>query len=94
MTLFELIVGAFAALLSAVVSVLWNKVDTTEKAAASNRILVEHLTKQIEKTNDLAQRLSSLETAVNVEIKNLSISIKRMESAILRIDQNSRQRPN
>lgn len=94
MTLYELTTGAFVALLSAVVSVLWTKIDATEKSANSNRILIEHLSKQMEKTNDLAQRVSSLEASVHVEIKNLSVSIKRMESAILRIDQNARHRLN
>lgn len=90
MTLFEMIAGGFAALISGVISVLWGKVDLAEKSSESNRIVLDHLTRQMDKTNDLAQRLSSLEAAVNIEIKNLSVSIKRMESAILRLDQNSR----
>ena len=94
MTLYELTTAGFVALLSAVVGVLWTKIDATEKSANSNRILIEHLSKQMEKTNDLAQRVSSLEASVHVEIKNLSVSIKRMESAILRIDQNARHRLN
>ena len=92
MTLFDIVAGMFVAMLSGMVSVLWRKVERAEKSGENNRIIVEYLSKQIDKTNDLTQRLTSLEASVNVEIKNLSVSIKRMESAILRIDQNARNK--
>lgn len=84
MTLFEMITGALISLLLPLMGVLWNKIDAAEKNAESNRIFLLHLSKQIDKTNDLAQRLTSLEATVNIEIKNLSVSIKRMESVILK----------
>lgn len=83
MTLFEMITGALISVLLPLMGVLWNKIDAAEKNAESNRIFLTHLSRQLDKTNDLAQRLTSLEATVNIEIKNLSVSIKRMESVIL-----------
>ena len=92
MTLIELALAAFATLLTGAVSILWNKADGASKIADSNRLVLTHMSKHLDRTDNLAQRLSSLEASVNVEIKNLSVSIKRMESALLRIDQNARNR--
>lgn len=83
MTLFEMITGALISVLLPVMGVLWNKIEAAEKNAESNRVFLLHLSKQIDKTNDLAQRLTSLEATVNIEIKNLSVSIKRMESVLI-----------
>lgn len=85
MTLFELVSGALLTLLSAVVSVIWTKASNAERTAESNKIFLNHLIKNLDKTERLTERLTSLEASVNVEIKNLAISIKRMESAILRL---------
>lgn len=83
MTLFEMITGALISVLLPVMGVLWNKIEAAQKNAESNRVFLLHLSKQIDKTNDLAQRLTSLEATVNIEIKNLSVSIKRMESVLI-----------
>lgn len=83
MTLFEMITGALISVLLPLMGVLWNKIEAAEKNAESNRVFLLHLSKQIDKTNDLAQRLTSLEATVNIEIKNLSVSIKRMESVLI-----------
>ncbi len=89
---FELLLAAFTALLSAVVSVVWAKADHAAKTAETNKATLSHLEKQLDKTNELTQRLSSLEASFNAEIKNLSVSIKRMEGALIRIDQNGQHR--
>lgn len=83
MTLFEMITGALISVLLPLMGMLWNKIEAAEKNAESNRLFLDHLSKQIDKTHDLAQRLTSLEATVNIEIKNLSVSIKRMESVLL-----------
>lgn len=82
---FEILVMAYTGLMAAVVSVVWSKADKAEKTSENNKTLLVHLSKNIDKTNEMSARLSSLEASVNVEIKNLSISIKRLESAVLRI---------
>lgn len=82
---FELLIMAYAGLIAAVVSVVWGKADKAEKTSENNKILLVHLSKNVDKTNEMSARLSSLEASVNVEIKNLSISMKRLESAVLRI---------
>jgi hypothetical protein len=91
MTLFEIVMGAFLGLFSAVMSVMWSKIDAAEKNAENNRVFIAHLSRQLDRTNDLAQRVTSLEASVNAEIKNLLVSIKRMESALLRLDQQQRR---
>ena len=92
--IFELLLTSFVGVMAAVIGVVWNKADRAEKTAEANRVALSHLEKHLDKTNELTERLSSLEASFSVEIKNLSISIKRMESAILRMDQHSRHRPN
>ena len=87
---YEMILTGFTGLISAVLGIVWKKVDEAEKTAQANRTTLAHLEKQLDKTTELTERLSSLEASFSAEIKNLSISIKRMESALLRIDQNRR----
>jgi len=60
--------------------------------AENNKTILGYLTKNLDKTSEMNERLSSLEASFGVEIKNLSISIKRMESALIRIDQNASHR--
>ena len=83
--IFEILVGVIAALFSAILSVLWIKADRAERTAQSNKLLLAYLTKTVDKTADLTERLGSLEALVSVEIKNLSTNIKRLEDAILNI---------
>lgn len=90
--LFELALGVLVSMLGAITAVIWAKVDRAEKTAEANKVMLGHLARHLDKTNDLTERLSSLEASFSAEIKNLSISIKRMESALLRIDQNGRNR--
>lgn len=86
MPLTELIIPAALTLLSSCVGVLWTKADRAEKTSEANRLYLTQLIKNLEKTAILTERLSSLEASVQVEIKNLSLSIKRLEGAILRLD--------
>lgn len=90
--LFELLIAAFITLLSSVISVLWLKTERTEKMAESNKMLLAYLSKAIDKTASLTERLTSLEALASVEIKNLSASIKRLEGAILAINQDQKNR--
>lgn len=85
--LFELALGVLVSMLGAITAVIWTKVDRTEKTAEANKAMLVHLERHLDKTNELTERLSSLEASFSAEIKNLSISIKRMESAVLRLDQ-------
>lgn len=86
MTFFEMLAGAFAALLSGVVAVIWHKADRAEKTSDANRMFLEQFLKNLDKTAQLTERLSSLEASVHAEIKNISVSIKRMEATILRFE--------
>jgi len=88
-TLFELLLGGGFSLLSAGVAIIWSRADKAAKLSEANRIMLENLNKNVDRTNDLTERLSSLEASFHAEIKNLSVSIKRMESALIRIDQNA-----
>ena len=88
---FELLIGAFTTLLSAVVGVLWGKADNAEKIAESNRATLNHIEKQLYKTSELTERLSSLEASFATEIKNIAVSIKRMESMIVRLEHLNRK---
>jgi hypothetical protein len=83
LTLSELMGTLFVALCSAVLGVVWVKLDRTEKTADSNRIALSYLTKSIDKTMQMTERLTSLEAAFRIEIKNLSIAVARLESAMV-----------
>ncbi len=85
--IFELALGVLVSMLGAITAVIWAKVDRAEKTAEANKAMLGHLARHLDKTNELTERLSSLEASFSAEIKNLSISIKRMESAVLRLDQ-------
>lgn len=85
--IFELVLGSLIALLTWAAGVIWAKAERAEKTAQANATTLAHLEKQLDKTTELTERLSSLEASFHAEIKNLSVSIKRMESAILRMDQ-------
>lgn len=85
MTIFELITGSFITLFSAAMSIIWAKSDRAEKMADSNHIFIQQFIKNLDKTAQLTERLTSLEASVQVEIKNLSVSIKRLEAAVLKI---------
>lgn len=89
----EILLSGIVGLLSAIVSIIWVKADNACRISQSNKIILEQLSQHIHKTNELTERLSSLEASFSVEIKNLSVSIKRMESALIRIDQNASHRP-
>ena len=91
--LFELLLSTLVGVLGAIVGVLWNRADYAAKTAEANKATLEIISKNVDKTQQLTERLSSLEASFNVEIKNLSVSIKRMESAVLRLDQRGRTRP-
>ena len=91
-TLFEVVSAALMALFSAVLAALWRKAETAEKQADQNRIAVEHLCKTLDKTADLNERMASLEASFGIEIKNLSLNIKRLESAVLRLYQDEHSR--
>lgn len=78
--------AALVVLFSAVLSVIWTKADRAERTAETNKMLLTHIHRSLEKTASLTERLTCLEASVNVEIKNLSIAIKRLESAVLRLD--------
>ena len=86
---FELLAGTSMSLFAAMLGVIWRKADRAEKMAEKNKVIVSYITKNLDKTGELNERLSSLEASFSVEIKNLSISIKRMESALIRMDQNT-----
>lgn len=92
MEYFEILMGIALSLLAAILGVLWKKADHADKVGENNRLILEHICKDLDKTQDLTQRLSSLEASFNAEIKNLSISIKRMESALIRMDHNGPHR--
>lgn len=92
MEFFELLASAAMSLFAAVLGALWKKADRAEKLAENNKIILSYLSKNLDKTSELNERLSSLEASFGAEIKNLSISIKRMESALIRIDQNASHR--
>lgn len=85
----EAILAAAAGLMSAIIAIIWSRADKAAKLSEQNRVMLENLNKNADRTNDLTQRLSSLEASFHAEIKNLSVSIKRMESALIRIDQNA-----
>jgi len=87
MTIEDFIIPAFLALLSAGTGVIWTKADRAEKTSETNKIFLSQLIKNLDKTAQLTERLTSLEASVQVEIKNLSVSIKRLESAVLRNNQ-------
>lgn len=89
MEYFELFAGCCLSILTAMLGALWRKADRAEKTAENNKVLLSYLSKNLDKTNHLNERLSSLEASFTAEVKNLSISIKRMESALIRIDQNA-----
>ena len=89
MEYFELLAGIALSLFGAILGATWRKADRAEKIAENNRVILTYLSKNHEKTGELNERLSSLEASFGVEIKNLSVSIKRMESALIRIDQNA-----
>ncbi len=93
MQYFDLIIGGGTSLLAAVMGMLWRKADRAEKLAENNKTVLSYITKNLDKTSELNERLSSLEASFGAEIKNLSISIKRMENALIRIDQNASYRP-
>jgi len=92
MEYFEMLAGIALSLFAAILGVIWRKADRAEKLAESNKLILGYLTKNLDKTGNLNERLSSLEASFGAEIKNLSISIKRMESALIRIDQNASRR--
>lgn len=92
MILQELIIPIFLTLLSGCVGVIWTKSDRAEKTSEANKIFLSQLIKNLDKTAQLTERLTSLEASVQVEIKNLSISIKRLESAVLRMNIDSHNR--
>ena len=83
----EILAAILVALFSGVLGVIWLKADRAERTAESNKLFIAHLTKTVDKTSDLTERLTSLEASVSVEIKNLSTNIKRLENAILEIHQ-------
>lgn len=93
MEYFEILAGITLSMFAAIIGALWRKADRAEKMAESNALILGYLSKNLDKTGELNERLSSLEASFGVEIKNLSISIKRMESALIRIDQNASHRP-
>lgn len=88
---FEIVLSMLTGVLAAMVRVIWTKADRAEKTAERNKTALTHITRHMDKTHELTERLSSLEASFSVEIKNLSVSIKRMESALLRLDQHSRR---
>lgn len=85
MTLFELLTGCLVTLLSGIMAIIWAKADRAEKLADANNFFIEQFIKNMDKTAQLTERLTSLEASVQVEIKNLSVSIKRLEAAVLKI---------
>lgn len=85
MTIFELITGSFITLFSAVIAIIWSKSDRAEKMAESNHVFIQQFIKNLDKTAQLTERLTSLEASVQVEIKNMTVSIKRLEETFLRI---------
>ncbi|MGH1398517.1 MAG: hypothetical protein ACRBCT_04810 [Alphaproteobacteria bacterium] len=87
--IFEVLLAGTTSLLSAIVAVIWSRADKAAKLSEQNAIMLEQIRRQVDKTNDLTERLSSLEASFHAEIKNLSVSIKRMENALIRIDQNA-----
>ena len=89
--IFELLLTSFVGVMAAALGVLWQKADRAEKMAAENRATLTHLEKHMDKTDELTERLSSLEASFSAEIKNLSVSIRRMESMIVRLDQVTRR---
>lgn len=91
--IFEMLTGILVSVLTALVGVMWRKADAAEKHAEANKAEIAHLSRNLDKTNELTERLSSLEASFNAEIKNLSVSIKRMESALLRMDMSARNLP-
>jgi len=93
MEYFEMLAGITLSLFGAILGATWRKVERAEKIAENNRVILTYLSKNLDKTGELNERLSSLEASFGVEIKNLSISIKRMESALIRIDQNASHNP-
>jgi len=92
MEYFEILSGITLSLFAAVLGTIWRKADRAEKMAENNKVILSYLSRNLDKTSDLNERLSSLEASFGAEIKNLSISIKRMESALIRIDQNASHR--
>ena len=90
MDLIQIFYTLALSMFAAILHVLWRKSDTAEKLAQNNRTQLEYIAKNVDKANDLSIRLSSLEASFQAEIKNLSISIKRMESALIRIDHNAK----
>jgi|GEM_PF-6384520 len=92
MSFFEVFGAALMAFFTSVLGVVWNKADKAEKISEQNRIFLEHMDKNIDKTAELTERLTSLEASFSVEIKNLSLNIKRLESAVLRLYQENHPR--
>ena len=89
---FEIIGGILMALVSGVMSVIWRKADRAEKLAEQNAMMLTHLARHSEKTGELTERLSSLEASFQAEIKNLSVTLKRLESAVMRLYQDNHPR--
>ncbi|NCT40944.1 MAG: hypothetical protein GW778_04705 [Alphaproteobacteria bacterium] len=87
MEYYEMLAGITISLFAAILGAIWRKADRAEKMAESNKVILTYLSRNLDKTSNLNERLSSLEASFGAEIKNLSISIKRMESALIRMDQ-------
>ncbi len=94
MEYFEILAGITLSLFAAILGAIWRKADRAEKTDENNKIVLTYLTRNLDKAGEMNERLSSLEASFGAEIKNLSISIKRMEGALLRLDQVSRHTKN
>ncbi len=81
----ELFLAAFIALISTVLAVVWHKADKAERLAETNKFLTAHMAKNLDKTDQLTERLSSLESTVGIEIKNISVSLRRLEATVTKL---------
>jgi hypothetical protein len=82
------VLGGFSATISAILGVIWKKVDTAEKTSLANSAAIKTFDDSVKKLSTVAERLSYLDASFKSEVKNLSSDLRRVEGALLRATSN------